>query len=508
MKPVQKNGQKDITRRNLEIACRLAKVGSFVVYTASNQLFLSDEARNIMDIQETGLIDMQTMLNYFDQNERQKVENTLNEILVKGQSNLVSFQLTTPRGALKWIRGFGDRVEDEEGVRIEGALQDITQVKNREEDSRNMDLLIRSIFEINPDMLFLLDKEGRILDYRAQDKAQLYSPPEDFLNKTVMEAIPRAQAQAFMEAISVAKEGNPEVFEFPLKDKHYECRLARIHDEEKYFAIVREITDRHLAQEALKAREIQLKNLLEQSPFPVIISGLKEGRFLYANARAKSRFGVEEEFIGLKAVDYYKTPQIREAFLELLFREGSVDDFEIILLDFEKKPYWATVSATFVDFEGEEAIMMAINDISERRRMEKSIKRERDRLKERIKEQRCIQEVLTLTENMEGSLPAVMPGIARALARGFSLPDEIGIEIIIDNAVYSNGLPQGDGSQLEAVYETKSKRAVVVRAGYPKGHRFLYEENVLVNHILHRIGETVDRREEVKSSKKRKPLWE
>lgn len=60
----------------------------------------------------------------------------------------------------------------------------------KETPKASADDLLDAIFRAFPDMLFSLDKNGRIFDYRAGEAARLYWPPERFLGHTIQEILP------------------------------------------------------------------------------------------------------------------------------------------------------------------------------------------------------------------------------------------------------------------------------------------------------------------------------
>ena len=117
------------------------------------------------------------------------------------------------------------------------------------------------------------------------------------------------------------------------------------------------------------------RNLLENAPFPVIIARVRDGSLRYGNLRAKAQFGfVGNEGVGLPTADFYDNPDERDLFMANLKRHGVVYDQELCLLDFRKKPYWALISASFTDFEGEPAVIVTINDITSRKIAENELR--------------------------------------------------------------------------------------------------------------------------------------
>jgi PAS domain S-box-containing protein len=136
--------------------------------------------------------------------------------------------------------------------------------------------------------------------------------------------------------------------------------------------------------------EARLRNLIEHAPFPIIIVRIKDGSMRYGNMRAQSQLGFTHgQGIGLQSSEFYQNPADRAVFLDLFNRQGHVYDYELQLLNWERKPYWALMSASQVDFEGEPSIMVSINDITIRKQAEFDLQHEHWLLVERLKERAC-----------------------------------------------------------------------------------------------------------------------
>lgn len=120
---------------------------------------------------------------------------------------------------------------------------------------------------------------------------------------------------------------------------------------------------------ALRASEQRYRFLLENAPFPVVLTRVSDGILRYGNHRAEALFGIpREQGIGLPASRFYHNPQERDRLTQRLRKEGSVFDQELRMVSTTGRVFCALVSATVVEFEGEPAIFAAINDITERKR--------------------------------------------------------------------------------------------------------------------------------------------
>ena len=73
-------------------------------------------------------------------------------------------------------------------------------------------------------------------------------------------------------------------------------------------------------------------NLIENAPYPVIVTNYKTGLVTYGNERARQLFGVNfEQAINKTALDFYVNPSDRDQFINNLHEKHNVSDFEVQL---------------------------------------------------------------------------------------------------------------------------------------------------------------------------------
>ncbi len=114
-----------------------------------------------------------------------------------------------------------------------------------------------------PDLYFLVDADGTLLDYRARCDIQLYVPPEVFLGKRFNDVLPPGIAELFNEKLASAHAtGELTIVEYtlPMPDgiRHYDARIASLPDGQGWLTIVRDITDGRRAEAQLQLERIQL----------------------------------------------------------------------------------------------------------------------------------------------------------------------------------------------------------------------------------------------------------
>ncbi|MDG4597770.1 MAG: PAS domain S-box protein [Candidatus Contendobacter sp.] len=167
----------------------------------------------------------------------------------------------------RWFGWVDTAVLDKRGqvVAIVGVGRDITERKKAEEGQRRAMAELAAVFQVLPDLYFRLDRDGAFLDYMAGNCSHLYVPPEEFLGKHVDQILPPDLAAGFRKAIERAlSTGLLECIEYsltvPLGKRHFEARIVPFQKGAQIIAIVRDITERKEAENALSAT----KTLLER----------------------------------------------------------------------------------------------------------------------------------------------------------------------------------------------------------------------------------------------------
>jgi PAS domain S-box-containing protein len=195
---------------------------------------------------------------------------------------------------------------------------------------------MRAIFLAIPDLLFRFNADGKILDCKTGGTADLYLPPEELLGKRIQDVPPEDVGKKFFEAVQRVQETKSLVsFEYSLvlqgRGSFYEARLLPVL-EDQIIAIVRNVTSRRQAEEALKESEEKYRTLVENINVGIYRSNPDFlGHFLQANPAMMKIFGYasNEEFLGTSVAGFYQNRKDRELFLREMVQKGFVKDKEL-----------------------------------------------------------------------------------------------------------------------------------------------------------------------------------
>jgi len=145
---------------------------------------------------------------------------------------------------------------------------------------------------------------------------------------------------------------------------HLVSNLKRIADERAEH-LSSEISERSKAERQIHESETQLRELMNSSSAGV---GVNIGGVpVYANAKLIEMmgFGSEEEFIHTLPEKFYANPSDREKLLKQFEKDKRVSDAEIQINRRDGTVFWALLSLDPVHFEGQNAVVFWITDITQ-----------------------------------------------------------------------------------------------------------------------------------------------
>ena len=122
---------------------------------------------------------------------------------------------------------------------------------------------LNAILKAYPDLLFILDESGIILDYKASDSAaRHFSPPEALIGRPIGEVLPHELAFSLLNALQRTKTERGTIsFEYSLiqagSERWFEARLVPS-SAGQFIAVIRDATRHKLAEEKIKT---QLKRM-------------------------------------------------------------------------------------------------------------------------------------------------------------------------------------------------------------------------------------------------------
>ncbi|OPY77043.1 MAG: Cyclic di-GMP phosphodiesterase Gmr [Syntrophorhabdus sp. PtaU1.Bin153] len=222
-------------------------------------------------------------------------------------------------------------------------LANALERKRSEESLRESERKYQTLFECANDAIFFM-RETTYVDCNSQALKMFGCRTEQILGQPMFRFTPPAQPdgtdskEKLLEKIYTALFGYRQFFEWRYcrydgTSFDAEVSLNRIEMGGKTFvqAIVRDISERKEAEEALRESEIKYRTLFEGSRDAIYIAA-SNGRFLDANPAFQELFGyTKEEVLAANAKDSYVSAEEGRTLGELLKKRGYARDFELRL---------------------------------------------------------------------------------------------------------------------------------------------------------------------------------
>ena len=258
------------------------------------------------------------------------------------------------------------RERTEELAAANRRLQD--QIADRltaEQSLRSSEERLRMMLERVPDVVFLVDREGRMLYISLPTGME---SPEDPIDRIIYELVPedqRHQIRSAIETVFTTRETgyyevqaastgdwykarfepfveNGQVLaavgiaanltaqkraETSLREmqEQMDANIARHHRElaAANEQLRQELAEREAVEARLRESEQRFRAIAESNPVPVLISHIADGTILYANERLAHTMGLPlSEMVGRQTTDFYVSPDDRVLLMQTISATG------------------------------------------------------------------------------------------------------------------------------------------------------------------------------------------
>src|SRR5262249_12888110 len=149
-----------------------------------------------------------------------------------------------------------------------------------------------------------------------------------------------------------------------------------------FTGIIRDITERKLAEEAIRESEERFAKSFRASPDGLVISRISDGVILEVNESWAELSGYDrDELIGKSTIDLgiFVDPADRRRMLAILNEQNYVRDFELAMKRRSGESRLITFSAEPLELHGEHCWLTIVRDITERKRAEGALRESEER---------------------------------------------------------------------------------------------------------------------------------
>jgi diguanylate cyclase (GGDEF)-like protein/PAS domain S-box-containing protein len=241
----------------------------------------------------------------------------------------------------------------------------------------------RMVFESANDVIFLIDKNGKILEVNEKLTDLTGYTRENIIGKNIRKLAKLTTAKSlaltvknFMKRMA-GMHIPPYEIKLMRKDKtlvYAEINAVAIKKDGKIIgdlAVVRDITDRKLSEKSFKESETKTQAILNALP-DLVYQISKDGVFLSYSGRKQDLYTTDETFLG-KHVQDVLPPELAQQIMHSIkqtLKTGEIQVFEYELPTGDKIRQWEARMAVC----GEDSVLTVVRDITERKQTLNALK--------------------------------------------------------------------------------------------------------------------------------------
>ncbi len=196
------------------------------------------------------------------------------------------------------------------------------------------------------------------------------------------------------ESNNLNRQGSTEIYAELLALRQ---EVAELRSEKADLELLLEMTTEHSdsveaelydkAEAALRESEKRLRLIVEATPVPVLISRMSDGEIMYANATAGPLLALPaDELLTCKMLDFIDDISHWQKWLSTLAIGNAVNNYELQVQRKDGSLLWVALSLRPLKFNDDPSILIAIHDITERKRAEQLLADYNRTLEQQVKQ--------------------------------------------------------------------------------------------------------------------------
>jgi PAS domain S-box-containing protein len=293
------------SQEQLAEAQKIASIGSWDWDLSARSVHWSEEIYRIYGVKPGEFkADYEGFMQMIHPDDREAITREANRAIQERKPYNIEHRIFRPDGSQRTIYAQGNLIldEDNQPVKMVGICQDITERREMEEALRESLFMFENLFESAPDGTVLVDQDGLILRANRQIEDIFGYQRTELIGKPLETLLPdRYRIGHSLRRGSFSKDpqlrpmgAGLELYgrrsdgtEFPV-----DIMLSPLKTDQglQVIAVVRDITERRRAEEALRQSEARFRSVFEGNAFGMAVVDLK-GRILLSNPRLSEILG-------------------------------------------------------------------------------------------------------------------------------------------------------------------------------------------------------------------------
>jgi PAS domain S-box-containing protein len=293
--------------------------------------------------------------------------------------------------------------------------------KRAEESQRESERKYKLITEKMTDIVWIAGMDLKVIYVTPSVHKVLGFTPEETENQTLEEKLTPTSWANGMEKLARELEieekgdGDPNrtvslVLEYYHRDgstRWLETIISGIRNDQGVLTVLhgvaRDITERKLMEDALRASEEKFVKSFRYSPSGMCISSVSDGRYVDVNNIYLTTLGYKrEEIIGRTSSDINLWVDMadRDAMVKELIQKGKVTDFKLRFRDKQGDIHWGLTSVSLIKTEEETYLLTQTINITKQKRAEEKLRKSKELFTKLVN---TIPDIIVRT-NLEGNI--------------------------------------------------------------------------------------------------------
>ena len=218
--------QNDLFKKSQEIA----NVGAWEYDVQEKQTIWTDQVYNIHDRPREWTPNNEAVIDLFHPDDRAQFRQAFRDAVEAGEPYDLELRVQLADRDMRWVRTRGEpQTEDGEIVRLRGAIQDITESKQRIREIKELKRQYQSLAENIPDgAVFLFNDDLQYVRARGTELESVGLSPDEIEGVTPHDVFPEDTADELAHYFTEALDGKTSTFTQSLGENTYRNRVAPV----------------------------------------------------------------------------------------------------------------------------------------------------------------------------------------------------------------------------------------------------------------------------------------
>src|SRR5271157_3375762 len=310
----------------LHMTGEIASLGGWELDTDTGEVRWTKEVARIHEVDLERQPDLELALNFYTDDSRPKIERAVKDAITRALPYDLELEIVTAKSSRKWVRTKGvPVVKDGKVVQLRGIFQDISERKRTEASLEESQARMAAIVKTAVNAIITIDEQGIVWSFNpAAEKIFGYSS-EEIVGKNVSLLMPSPHREQHAEYVARFKSTGErhvlgvqrEVYALRKDGSTFPIELGvseiHVHGIQMFVGILRDVSERKLAQEALRRSEQSYRRILETAREGVWVHNL-EGWTTFVNARMAEMLGYTVSDLEERPITDFIEPELQAAF--------------------------------------------------------------------------------------------------------------------------------------------------------------------------------------------------